>query len=852
MIDFAHKTFRRHGTAIAAVLLMSSAFVMPAHAEDRKYNFQIPAEDTAKALNDFARQAGVQIMFPYDLAVKHRTPAIVGQYSRGEVLAKLLTGSGLEVAEETPTSITLRAIAVPVSGPVVQGDEAITEVVVTGTHIRSGNPTSPGRSLSRKDIDRSGYTQVGDLIRTLPENFAGGQNPGVIAAQGTNSTNQNISNASSVNLRGLGSDATLVLLNGHRLPADSFYQGVDITGIPLGAIERIEIVPDGASAVYGSDVIAGVVNFITRSDFDGGQATASVLVPTQGAGMRQTYSLLNGISRPDWHVFANFEYEKQDEVKAGDRDRTAAAPADETLFQPQERRSLFLNFGRNLNSHVSAGLDVLVSDRKTESTNDPYAGYGTTITQSYTPGYNVAANLSFDLPGDWRLKTTAVASGSHTSQHSFGASTTPSYYRNKVDYVEAVADGALFELPWGTVKGAFGAGYREEKFVDGFKPKSTYFEGQRNVGYVFAEGYAPLVPANPNRVLLHELQLDASIRSESYSDFGSTTVPHLGLRYVPLDGLTIRTTWGKSFKAASFLQMYKTPLLYLYPANLLGGPASGAAMLTFGGNPDLKPERSTSWTFGADYAPAGDRGPKLTATYFSVAYKDRILSPIANLFSGLGDPLYAPFVESNPTAARQQELMSAAAIFINFTGADYDPTKVVAVLQDKYANATAQDVHGLDLGYRQGIDLSGGRLMATANGTWTHLSQQTLPASPSITLSGLAFYVPDFRGRGTLSWEGRQLYAAATLNYLSGETDNGVSPSRAVASWTTVDANLVYRLNGAGTRHGTKLSLSIVNLLDKSPPYVASSASTFTGITFDSTNTSIMGRTIALSISQDW
>jgi hypothetical protein len=117
MFAFSKRNFRRHGTALAAVMLISAGWGASAHAADRTYTFHIPAEDTARALNDFARQADIQIMFPYDLAVKHRTPAIVGQYSREEVLAKLLAGSGLEVAEETSNSITLRAIAVPVSGP---------------------------------------------------------------------------------------------------------------------------------------------------------------------------------------------------------------------------------------------------------------------------------------------------------------------------------------------------------------------------------------------------------------------------------------------------------------------------------------------------------------------------------------------------------------------------------------------------------------------------------------------------------------------------------------------------------------------------------------------------------------
>ncbi|NJC00036.1 outer membrane receptor for ferrienterochelin and colicin [Sphingomonas trueperi] len=78
------------------------------------------------------------------------------------------------------------------------------------------------------------------------------------------------------NLRGLGSDATLTLINGHRLPYDAVNQGVDISIIPLAALERIEVITDGASALYGSDAVGGVANLILRRDYDGLLTSARV------------------------------------------------------------------------------------------------------------------------------------------------------------------------------------------------------------------------------------------------------------------------------------------------------------------------------------------------------------------------------------------------------------------------------------------------------------------------------------------------------------------------------------------------------------------------------------------------
>src|SRR5690606_30755313 len=109
---------------------------------------------------------------------------------------------------------------------------------------------------------------------SIPQNFNGGQNPGVAGGGNQGVGNENASSSSALNLRGLGPAATLTLLNGHRLAYDTVGQGVDISQIPLNAIDRIEIVPDGSSALYGSDAVGGVANVILRRDYDDLYASA--------------------------------------------------------------------------------------------------------------------------------------------------------------------------------------------------------------------------------------------------------------------------------------------------------------------------------------------------------------------------------------------------------------------------------------------------------------------------------------------------------------------------------------------------------------------------------------------------
>ena len=160
----------------------------------------------------------------------------------------------------------LTSAAAAVSAPAYAQDQAqnIQEVVVTGSRIAQPNleTTSPVTQVTAEDVITQGVTKIEDLVNQLPQAFAA-QNATV--ANGSTGT-------ATVNLRGLGSPRTLVLIDGRRMP----YGGVtnsaaDLNQIPTAMVERVEVLTGGASAVYGSDAIAGVVNFIMKKDFEGVQ-----------------------------------------------------------------------------------------------------------------------------------------------------------------------------------------------------------------------------------------------------------------------------------------------------------------------------------------------------------------------------------------------------------------------------------------------------------------------------------------------------------------------------------------------------------------------------------------------------
>ncbi|NUQ79851.1 MAG: carboxypeptidase regulatory-like domain-containing protein, partial [Polyangiaceae bacterium] len=188
------------------------------------------------------------------------------------------------------------------------------EIVVTGTRIPrlEVDTAAPVTTVTRAQIQSSGRTSAGDILQTLPEQ-TGGINTQV---------NNGGDGSTRVNLRGFGTNRTLVLLNGRRMVpggtgADST---VDLNTIPTAAIERIEILKDGASAIYGSDAISGVVNIITRSDYNATEVSGFTGISQRGDGRLFDVSFTTGRSTDRGSVLFSAGFTSQTEVWAGDRD----------------------------------------------------------------------------------------------------------------------------------------------------------------------------------------------------------------------------------------------------------------------------------------------------------------------------------------------------------------------------------------------------------------------------------------------------------------------------------------------------------------------------------------------------
>jgi iron complex outermembrane recepter protein len=231
----------------------------------------------------------------------------------------------------TACASVLAAAAQPAWAEEVVEPRGGIRIEVTGTNIpRSESDTAlPVQTLTRDDIERSGSANVAELMSKVSANIGGFNDQLSIGNQIQPFPRPGLS---SVNLRGIGDGSTLVLINGRRVANYAFDGGaVDVNAIPLAAIDRVEILKDGASAIYGTDAISGVVNFVLRKDFQGMEFSSLGSWPEKGGGNQYQATASAGygdITADKFNVFFSLNYQKDQILRAADREfaRTGYRP----------------------------------------------------------------------------------------------------------------------------------------------------------------------------------------------------------------------------------------------------------------------------------------------------------------------------------------------------------------------------------------------------------------------------------------------------------------------------------------------------------------------------------------------
>lgn len=421
---------------------------------------------------------------------------------------------------------------------------------------------------------------------------------------------------------------------------------------------------------------------------------------------------------------------------------------------------------------------------------------------------------------------------------------------------DMIVDGALAPLAAGAMKLAIGANFRRERFhsqtVDYiFSPAPLAGEPAdygRSIWAGFAEVAVPIFGPDNARPGLERLDFSAAVRAERYNDFGTTANPKLAMRWVPLNGVAVRATWGTSFRAPNLRELGAPEAIS--PAILDNGAGGSVVVLQrSGGNSGLSPEKAKSWTVGLDLTPASLAGLTASLTGFRTIFSGRISNPVQRNFSNaLLDPSLAPFVQRVNPAGNAQDRAFVEALLAR-TGATnaYPIETIFAVVDNRYVNTGRVDVAGgdfdLNYAFRHGADRFNIDLSATYLARWR---EQVTPASPAIDQRNVAGKPVDLRGRLTLGWIRGAFDSQIGLNHVDAYHDEA---GKRIGAWNTLDMRIAFKPQAeAGAAAGLSISLVAQNLFDRHPPFYDSTA----GAGYDAANADATGRFVALEISKRW
>lgn len=844
------------GTTLAMLALSPSA---TAQASEKR-SYDLPAQDLRYALRTVARDAGLQLIAKSNLLRGKQARPLKGEYAPEEAVTRLLEGSGLTLEIDKGTLFVRGRDEPSPAALAAAGDN----IIVTGSRIRGAATASKTSTMSRDSMTAAGLGTLAEAVQTIPQNFSGGQNPGV-GFNVPEGTGVGYGAASSINLRGLGSDATLTLLNGHRLAYNFAFQAIDISSIPFEAIDRIEVVADGSSALYGSDAVAGVANILLRRDYDGLKASARLGGSTDGGNVQQQYGLLAGQRWSSGGLIVAGEFGRTTPIIAAQRSYSEDRAPGLYLSPFIKRYSVLASGHQAITDRLTFSLDALYNGRSSDT---QYAfdergdveAYGSKAAFT-SRSFVFAPSLAWTLAGNWQIDLSAMI-GFDRSRYAFntllnGTSLLQQIgcYCNKARSVELSADGSLFNLPGGAAKLAVGGGYRINKFHGYRTDGSQNIRASQDAYFAYGEVSLPIVGADQQISGIRTLDLTGALRYEDYPGVDKVLTPKLGLIFAPLADLDLKASWGKSFRAPTLYQQFNQVFVNIYDAATLGGsgfPAGSTAMLVSGGNRDLKPERATSWSATLDLHPLALDGFRLEVSYFDVRYRDRIVRPIQYASQSLSNPLYADFVSLSPDASTIEAALAGADVFQNVVGGTFDPDRIVAIVNNGNINVARQSLKGVDLSARYAFkSTKAGAFVLTSEASFLKSRQVTAPLQPVTQLSGTLFNPPKFRGRAGISWTKDALGAALFANHTGRLRDVRRPTTARIDATTTFDMSLRYTPQDArGPLKGTDVVLGVQNMFNRKPPLI------WTNYVFDapydSTNYSAVGRFVSLSLSKSW
>jgi iron complex outermembrane recepter protein len=876
-------------------LLLVALPGMAAADSTAKLHFDIVAGDLIASLELLEKASGIELLYDASLLKGVGSQGVEGDLTPRAALAVLLEGTDF-VQVEGPNGLT-RIERRPASDPSTSGaspkpdtadllagspraPDELKELLVTGTHIAGDIPV--GASLStydREDFDKLGSATVDSLARYMLENFSGADTIATLNTNGNvGSLRQgaatNIFGGAGFNLLGLGPGATLTLLNGHRIaPGGLDGSIVDVSLIPLSAIDHLEVLTDGASAIYGSDAVAGVVNIVSRRALEGVETSVRYGQSTQGGAGQFTGSQLLGHAWSSGNVLLDYEYDDSQGLDASDRSWIGPEGGPYSLIPENHRQSLFLTGTQSLDNTAFSFVG-LYSAREFRMSGLQLSTSGFVPNSETGGGHadlaSTAITVDRDLPAAWHVSGSAMYSGMNQwrSGEEFPNGLAGDHFNSalladsEVAGIDVSGSGPVLRLPGGALRLALGGGFRSETFrgsVPSIEPLPTVSESRTDLN-AYAETIVPVLGDKLSFPGARRLELSFAYRVDSYSQFGADSNPKWGWTWEPTPGIALRGTQGTSFKAPLISQLDAPTTSYttLLPSSTPGGKPTDALVIN-GGSQDLEPEKSKSFTAGIDWAPI--RWPQIrgSMTYFNITYDNRIQSQNIEATPLEAQPQLSSLTFLNPSL--DQVLPYFQTPGFQQDGAGLGPAGVTAIIDNQLENAETTVEQGVrvdgqytydaeELG-QWGLSFSGNYLLVDRTSIEAGFPQET-------NVTNTIAEPPKFRMRGGVTWQYRALTADLMLNHTSAYENTLFSPPQDIASWTTEDLTLKVNIppNANMLWRDLNLVLNIKNLADRRPPFLdiptGDIAIGRSVVPFDGTNASAVGRYVSLEIRKGW
>lgn len=843
------------------------------------------------------------------------------------------------------------------------------EVVVTGTQLRGVAPAgAEAIGLKAADIEAIGAPTTNQLLSNVPQ-IANQFNS--LPVLGTTTVSQiQVTRLNLRDLPGLGvqsGNSTLLLVDGHRIASAGVNQfAPDADVVPPGVIDRVEIVPDGGSSIYGSDAVGGVINLITKKRIDG------LHVDVRGGFAPGGYHTINtdlsagkawesGSAYIDWDFAKNSTLLNRERAYSTNLNWLTGVPIGRqctppnvttggvnyaypgllpntisacdrgqfgSLYPEQKRNSIFAGVTQELSAGVKLDVRAFYTERDTDSDTGPVQASvninavnpfyiqipGTTpgATQnvqfnwsdgrdtSHLKEWGITPAITADLGHDWQLRGLLNVGGSHsqfraqgsnptllgqyaaatttqTAINPYNMSATPNQQllANILDYgqqgesfvnmtnMRAIADGPLFTLPGGQVRLAAGVEYlrnnlRTRNAGSGLSAAAfaaTAFQSySQEVKSAFGELQIPIVGPGNAIPGIQALNISASLRYDSYNDFGNTTNPKVGVTWEPVDWITLRGSWSKSFNAPTPVDqlgslansLLVVPAFFVTPPGQT--PPAGSVLVALqGSRPNLQPQTAKQYSVGGDFRWPFLQGLKSSVTYYNINY-DGLLGKPPAFNPGVFFSNFPDFYVLRPTDAQLIAFASQAkgglAQVQQYLGAV--PAKAFTLIDFRTANLGSAVARGIDFStqYRRDTDFGGWDL--SLNGNYELKNTQQLGPGLAVTdnlKSGTALRLQVAAGV-----DYGQLRAQLTMNHNGSYhlTPTPSIPQDSVGGFTIFNLFFRYALQGEDWRKDLSFTVNVDNIFDTDPPVYKSSSSNGTA------NGSTLGRLVQFGVHKDF